>query len=435
MVFAQNLFCKVIGIDVKKNDGAVEKVGYVQEVPLNFADVYLDERRMPAQGSYTDKDGNVILGVSRVFKEDLPTFGYYDMVAAVADLTRKVNALEALLLEVSPELAAKYVEMYPEGVPSTRTPMIQKVGDGNEDQRNVTEFHWKKYGSKAEEERRKIDECNDARYAKLSGGKQRPRKDKEEEEEEDEVVVVAEQKSKKKQTQRKNQRKRDNKKKKKQKKTPPPVNVPPVACKTTVYVPSEEEEESEHLPHAQVVEGDEEHVVVEVRGRLRREIRDLLDQQLDGTKWKDCNESAAMVAADILTKSGKRPRTPESDDVDDEEEEEENSISLGDDNCIHISEDDEMICRELPEKVVVIDLSSDDDDDDVQPMDEEEEEQQASPSLFQFDTDAMRFTDGSKPGGLFDLDDKPNDVELNLFNGMSLDASQLPALTQMDLFA
>lgn len=390
MTFTQNLFCKVLGIDVKKNDGAKSKEGYVQKVPLNFADVHMDERYMPAQGLYTDKDGNEIVGVSRVFKEDLPTFGYYDLVAAVADMSRKVNALEGLLLKLDPEAAAEYAKAFPTGVPPTHQPMIPMQGDGNTDFRNVSDKEWKQFGANAERERQEIEDRDDERYRKLTRGQERPR-------EEDESPQP-----KRKNTKKRNQQKKKNQKKRKQAEERP--KIVPMAGKTTLI--SEYECESSEVEHEEEAQEPDE-IVVEVQGKLNRELTRLMKQNLDGKHWAESNLIAARAAYDIMT--GKRPRQYSEEE---EEEEEHSFIEIEDDDQEH------MMCRDLGDEIIV--LSDSEEEDGVQPMDQEE-----SPSLFKYDSNAesLHFT-GALPN-YFDLAAKPSDQELDLLlpanNNASLD--------------
>ena len=433
LTFAQNLFCKVLGIDVKKNDGAKgDKPGYVQQVPLNFADVYVDERYMPGQGEYTDSNGNVIIGVSRVFKEDLPTFPYYSLVQAVADLTRKVNALEAQLLERDPEAAAKYVEKFPAGVPPTHQPMIPLQGDGNKDFRNISDFHWRNFGSNAEAEKQELSDRDDERYRKLSGGKDR-REEEEEEEDSSEVPSPKRKTQRKKRNQRKKRQQQNKRKKEKEEKEEPPkAKVVPVARKTTLITEIDRECESSECEQE---EQQEEALVIELPrgGKLNRELNALLAQELDGNHWAQSNQETAYAAAAIIT--GKRPyECPEEEEEDSHsvieieansivtgkrpyespEEEEEDSHSV-----IEIDDDDEeqrrMLCDDLKDEVII--LEEEDDDLGVQPMDQEEQAFSSSSSLFQYDpkTEALHFTPVCPgDGDFYDLAAKPSDQELDL---------------------
>jgi hypothetical protein len=411
VAFTHGLFCKVLGIDVMKNHGAKAKPGYVQKVPLNFADVHVDERLMPAQGEYTDKDGNVILGVSRVFKEDLPTFGYYDMVAAVADMSRKVNALEALLLKLDPEAAAEYAEAFPKGVPPTHQPMIPMQGDGNSDFRNVSDGEWKHFGANAEKEKQEIKDRDDERYRRLTGGKER----EQEEEVDSESPVPKRKTQKKKKNQNKKRRNQKNKKQKKQEEEeePLPLNprIVPMAGKTMRI--SELEEDSESSEVEQEVQQHQDEVVIEVHGKLNKEVTRLLAQQLDGKHWAESNQIAASAAYAIMT--GKRPYQYSDEEEEEEEEDSHSVIEIEDDDD---DEEKRMVCGDLQDEIIVL-SDSEDDDLGVQPMDQQEEE--ASPSLFQYDSkaEALHFTPvvcgtGGGEGSFYDLTGKPSEQELNL---------------------
>jgi hypothetical protein len=142
----------------------------------------------------------------------------------------------------------------------------------------------------------------------------------------------------------------------------------------------------------------QEEVVIELKGRLSRELNGLLNQNLDGNHWAESNQIAASAAAAIMT--GKRPRQ-----YSEEDEEEHSVIDIEDDD----DEEKRMVCRDLGDEIIVL-SDSEDEEDDVQPMDQDEQ----SPSLFKYDpqAEALHFT-GVLPN-YYDLAAKPSNQELDL---------------------
>jgi len=334
----EDMMCRVLGVDFKRMDLATNKTGYVQQVrvdeedvtPLIWSTVHVDRCLMPAQGVRQDKkDGSFKYGVSRVLRDSTQTYPYYSLVAAVADMSRKTETLERLLREASPELAAKYAEMFPKGIPTVHEPMIPEQGDGNEDFRNVSSFHWRNFGEQAHNESEQIRERDEERYVELAGGGGQEKDDNRT------FVAAAKSSGNKKKKNKKQQRKR-------KERTPEPE------------------------PDVEVDADKEERFVIPKKvprgGRVSREVLSLLQSTLDGPVWS--GKRPAISYSRSSASSSSSSASNDEDDQDEEREEQEQSevftdpnfvIDLGDD--VQLAQDDgdvqPMMCSDLADVVLI----------------------------------------------------------------------------------